>query len=244
MPDKAKHKVSVADTTDSIAIPIDGGGSVSGLFEISAKARAGFVLAHGAGAGMKHPFLADVSRGLAERQVSTLRYQFPYMEKGSGRPDAPPVAHAAVRAAVAKSASLIPELPLFAGGKSFGGRMTSQAQAASPLSGVRGLIFLGFPLHPPAQPSDQRGEHLFEVKIPMLFLQGDHDEFAHLPLLEALIARLGTRATLKLFPHANHSFHVPARSGRNDSEVMTQMLDVMKAWIEKVLAKSDPEGSL
>jgi hypothetical protein len=187
---------------------------------------------------MKHPFLSEVSRGLAERQVSTLRYQFPYMEKGSGRPDSPPVAHAAVRAAVAKAASLIPELPLFAGGKSFGGRMTSQAQAASPLSGVHGLIFLGFPLHPPGQPSDKRAEHLFEIKIPMLFLQGDHDEFAHLPLLESLITRLGTRATLKLFPHANHSFHVPARTGRKDSEIMAEMLDVIKDWTETVAGKS------
>jgi len=184
---------------------------------------------------MKHAFLADVASGLAARRVSTLRYQFAYMEKGSGRPDPPAVAHAVVRGAVAKAASLMPDPPLFAGGKSFGGRMTSQAQSEAPMAGIRGLIFLGFPLHPPGQPSDKRGEHLFKIKIPMLFLQGDRDEFASLPLLESLIASLGARANLKLFPHANHSFHVPARSGRKDTDVMADVLDSIKDWMAKVI---------
>jgi uncharacterized protein len=237
---RPKQNPADRDTAGSVAIAIDDADSVSGLFDQASRAPAGFVLAHGAGAGMNHPFLAEVASGLAARAVSTLRYQFPYMEKGSGRPDSPAVAHAAVRAAVAKAAALMPNVPLFAGGKSFGGRMTSQAQAKSPLPGVGGLVFLGFPLHPPGQPSDQRAEHLFEIRIPMLFLQGDRDEFASLPLLESMISNLGPRATLKLFPHANHSFHVPARSGRKDAEVMAEMLDVTRDWMEKVIAEGRP----
>src|SRR5207245_3247892 len=156
-----------------------------------------YVMAHGAGAGMTHPFMAAIANGLAERGIATLRYQFPYMEQGSKRPDAPKLAHATVRAAVLEASRLVPELALFAGGKSFGGRMTSQAQAASPLPGVRGLVFLGFPLHPPGQPSVERAKHLFEVQIAMLFLQGTRDDFADLTLLEGLVKQLGTRATLK-----------------------------------------------
>jgi predicted alpha/beta-hydrolase family hydrolase len=189
---------------------------------------------------MTHPFLADVAKGLAERRIDSLRYQFPYMEQGSKRPDVPKTAHAAVRAAVAQASTLGHDLALFAGGKSFGGRMTSQAQAESPLPGVRGLVFFGFPLHPPGRPSDERGKHLFEVQIPMLFLQGDRDEFANLGLLQALTDRLGARATLKLFPDADHSFHVPARTGRKDPEIRAQMLDAMKHWIETVLSGSSP----
>ena len=183
---------------------------------------------------MTHPFMAAVASGLAERGIAALRYQFPYMEQGGKRPDSPKVAHATVRAAVLEAARLLPGLPLFAGGKSFGGRMTSQAQAASALSGVRGLVFLGFPLHPPGQPGDERAKHLFNVQIPMLFLQGTRDEFAQLDLLEPLCKRLSSRATLKLFPDADHSFHVPARSGRKDLEVRNEMLDTMAEWILKL----------
>src|SRR5207249_2241240 len=172
---------------------------VSGLLQAPPAARACYVLAHGAGAGMTHPFMTAVASGLAERATATLRYQFPYMEQGSKRPDAPKLAHAAVRAAVREASRLVPELALFAGGKSFGGRMTSQAQAASPLPGVRGLVFLGFPLHPPGKPSVERAKHLFEVEIPMLFLQGTRDGLAELNLLEPLCKHLGSRATLKLF---------------------------------------------
>ena len=183
---------------------------------------------------MKHPFLADVANEFAGRGFATLRYHFPYMEKGSKRPDTPALAQATVRAAALEAARLLPELPLFAGGKSFGGRMTSQAQAASPLPGVRGLVFLGFPLHPPGQPSDQRGKHLFDVQIPMLFLQGTRDEFANLPLLEALCQQLGARATLKLFQEADHSFHVPARTGRKDAEVKVELVEAAGKWIGQV----------
>src|SRR3989449_3698079 len=221
-----------------VTIPVDSARRVSGLLQAPPAARVCYVLAHGAGAGMAHPFMAAIANGLAERGIATLRYQFPYMEQGSKRPDAPKLAHATVRAAVLEASRLVPELALFAGGKSFGGRMTSQAQAASPLSGVRGLVFLGFPLHPPGQPSDERGKHLFEVQIPMLFMQGTRDEFADLQLLQPLTGRLGARATLKLFQDADHSFHVPARTGRKDPEVRAEMLDAMMDWIEKVILRS------
>ena len=218
-----------------VTITVDDVHRVSGLLLAPPNARACYVLAHGAGAGMGHPFMAYVAEGLAERGVATLRYQFPYMERGSKRPDSPKLAYAAVRAAVAQISRLAPDLALVAGGKSFGGRMTSQAQAAMPLPGVRGIAFLGFPLHPPGRPSDERGNHLFNVQIPMLFLQGTRDEFADLQLLEPLIKQLGARATLKLFPHADHSFHVPARSGRIDADVRAEMLDVLAGWIDMVV---------
>ena len=205
---------------------------VSGLLQVPDAARGCYVVAHGAGAGMTHPFMASIANELAARGVATLRYQFPYMERGSKRPDTPKAAHAAVRAAVAEAARRLPEMPLFAGGKSFGGRMTSQAQAATPMPGVAGLIFLGFPLHPPGQPSDARGAHLSDVAIPMLFLQGSRDEFATLALLEPLAAALGTRATLRLFDDADHSFHVPARTGRKDSEIRTELADAIADWID------------
>jgi predicted alpha/beta-hydrolase family hydrolase len=208
---------------------------VSGLLQVPPQPRALYVLAHGAGAGMDYPFLSAMAAGLAERGVATLRYQFPYMEQGGRRPDPPRVAHAAVRAAVAEAARRLPGVPLFAGGKSFGGRMTSQAEAAAPLA-LHGLIFLGFPLHPAGQASRKRAEHLFEVRIPMLFLQGTRDALAELPLLEPLAAELGKNATLRLFEAADHNFHVPARSGRKDGDVRRELLDAMAAWIEHILA--------
>jgi len=217
-----------------VTIVVDETQRVSGLLQTPQDAYACYVVAHGAGAGMAHPFMTAIARDLGQRGIATLRYQFPYMERGSKRPDTPKVAQATVRAAVAEAVRLVPELALFAGGKSFGGRMTSQAQAAAPLSGVRGLAFLGFPLHPPGTPSDERGAHLFEVRIPMLFLQGTRDEFAELPLLNALVAKLGARATLKLFDDADHSFHVPARTGRKDSGVRAELADSLVAWIDNL----------
>src|SRR5438046_3154742 len=206
-----------------VTITVSDAQRVSGLLQAPPNARACYVLAHGAGAGMAHPFMTAIANGLSERGIATLRYQFPYMEKGSKRPDAPKLAHATVRAAVAEAARLVPELALFAGGKSFGGRMTSQTQAATPLSGIRGLVFLGFPLHPAGQPSDERAAHLFDVHIPMLFMQGTRDGLADLRLLQTLAGALGARATLRLFQDADHSFHVPARAGREDSEIRVEM---------------------
>src|SRR2546425_5482375 len=208
-----------SDHAESLTIDLEDGRTVSGLLQIPRQPLACLALAHGAGAGMTHPFLSALAAGLAERRIATLRYQFPYMERGSRRPDPPKTAQATVRTALVLARRLVPRIPLFAGGKSFGGRMTSQAQAESPLPGVRGLAFLGFPLHPPARPSDERGKHLFDVQIPMLFLQGTRDDLANLQLVQALIEQLGASATLKLFQDADHSFHVPARSGRKDTEV-------------------------
>ena len=215
-----------------VTIAVDAAQSVSGLLQVPREARACYVVAHGAGAGMTHPFMGAIASELAERGIATLRYQFPYMERGSRRPDAPKLAHAAVRAAVAEASRLQPELPIFAGGKSFGGRMTSQAQAATPLTGVRGLVFLGFPLHPAGQPSDDRAAHLFAVKIPMLFLQGTRDELADAQLLQEMAGKLGARATLKWFQDADHSFHVPARTGRKDTDILNEMSDVLAGWID------------
>jgi hypothetical protein len=212
-------------------ITVDDGRRVSALLEVPENARACLVLAHGAGAGMTHPFMADVARELAERGIATLRYQFPYMEQQSKRPDTPAVAQATVRAAVAQAARRAPALPLFAGGKSFGGRMTSQAQAAQPLPEVRGLVFFGFPLHPAGKPSDARAQHLAGVKVPMLFLQGTRDGLADLALLRPVVERLGARAALEVFEDADHSFHVRARSGRTDAQVRAAMLDAVALWI-------------
>ncbi len=220
----------------AVKIKLSEGTDISGLLQVPERRRACYIFAHGAGAGMAHPFMVSIVDGLAERRIATLRYQFPYMEQGSKRPDSPKVAHAAVRAAVAEAARLVPGLPLFAGGKSFGGRMTSQAQAASALPGVRGLVFLGFPLHPAGKPSDDRAKHLFDVQIPMLFLQGTRDDLAHLEFLEPLCRKLGPGATLKLFKDADHSFHVPARTGRKDSEIRIELLNVVADWIEKFSA--------
>lgn len=215
----------------SVTIAVDAELRVSGLLQAPPDARTCYVLAHGAGAGMEHPFMAATAHGLAARGIATLRYQFPYMERGSKRPDTPRVAHATVRAVVAEAARLVPGLALFAGGKSFGGRMTSQAQAASPLPEVRGLVFLGFPLHPAGKPADDRAAHLSDVAVPMLFLQGTRDELARLEFLQPLVKRLGPRATLQLFQDADHSFHVPARSGRKDAEVMDEVLDTLAKWV-------------
>jgi uncharacterized protein len=221
-----------------VTISVDEARRVSGLLQQPTGARACFVLAHGAGAGMQHAFLETVASELAGRGVATLRYQFPYMERGSRRPDPPALCQATVRAAVAEAARLAPGAVLFAGGKSFGGRMTSQAQAASPLPGVRGIAFLGFPLHPPKKPSDTRFRHLLDVKIPMLFLQGTRDALADLTLLEPLIAQLGERATLKVFQDADHSFHVPARTGRKDPEVIADLSHALADWIEETGVES------
>lgn len=215
------------------SIRLPGGPTVSGLLQAAERARAGLLLAHGAGAGMGHSFMAAVSGGLAARGVACLRFQFAYMERGARRPDAPESAQAAVRAAVAEAARLLPGLPLFAGGKSYGGRMTSQAQAQAPLPGVRGLVFLGFPLHPPGKPSIERAAHLSAVHIPMLFLQGARDDFAMPDLLQPLVKGLSDRATLQLFPDADHSFHVPARSGRKDADVLSELLDRTAEWIAR-----------
>lgn len=217
---------------DTLAIRIpDGDHAVSTLLQAPPDPRAVLVLAHGAGAGMTHPFMQAVADGLAARGIATLRYQFPYMERGSKRTDLPALAHATVRAAVAEAARLLPDVPLFAGGKSFGGRMTSQAQAEAPLPNVRGLVFLGFPLHPAGKPSTDRAAHLEQVTVPMLFLQGSRDELASLELLRPVVASLGDRATLAVFAHADHSFHVPARSGRKDADVMAELLDATARWL-------------
>jgi predicted alpha/beta-hydrolase family hydrolase len=186
---------------------------------------------------MTHAFMETVAAGLGDRAIATLRYQFPYMEKGSKRTDAPAIAHAAVRAAVAEAARRCPGMKLIAGGKSFGGRMTSQAQAIAPLVGVWGLAFLGFPLHPAGKPSDTRAEHLSDVHIPMLFLQGSRDKLAELPLLEPVVKWLGAPASLHPVPEADHSFHVPARSGRNDRDTMREVLDALSAWIGEVTGR-------
>lgn len=222
-----------AATELSFAAP--GGSRVSGLLLRPEGARLLYVVAHGAGAGMRHPFLESIAQRLAERSIATLRYQFPYMEQGARRPDPPAVAAATVRAAVADAARLAPGVPLVAGGKSFGGRMTSTAQAEEPLSAVRGLVFLGFPLHPPGRPGDSRAEHLAQVRIPMLFLQGDRDEFADLKLLRPVVKRLGVGATLHLVEGGDHSFKVLKRTGRAGDDVMTELVTTIDRWATKLL---------
>ncbi|MCA6108902.1 alpha/beta hydrolase family protein [Bradyrhizobium cenepequi] len=224
-----------APDTQSLKIKVDHAGMVSALLMRPPQARATYVFAHGAGAGMTHASMEVIATGLAVRGIATLRYQFPYMDKGSKRPDPPAIAHAAVRAAVAEAAQRCAGLPIFAGGKSFGGRMTSQAQAIEPLAGVRGLVFLAFPLHPAGKPSSERAKHLADIKIPMLFLQGTRDALAELKLLEPMVKQLGSLATLHLVKEADHSFHVLARSGRNDREVMDEVLDTFVAWVDSIL---------
>ena len=222
--------VKHADSTP-VAIEVNAATRVSGLLSSAADSKACLVLAHGAGAGMSHPFMAKLAMDLGGRGIATLRYQFPYMEKHGRRPDPPALCHATVRAAVAAAHAWLPTLPLFAGGKSFGGRMTSQAQAAEPLPQVLGLAFLGFPLHPPQQPSDTRAAHLFKVQVPMLFLQGARDAFAEPDLLNPLITLLGGRATLKLLPDADHSFQVPVRSAFTHSQINDDMINALAGWI-------------
>jgi predicted alpha/beta-hydrolase family hydrolase len=205
--------------------------SVSGLFLRPPDAKALYLFAHGAGAGMKHKAMAGNAEGLAERGIATLRYNFPYMEKGSKRPDSPKVAHAAVRAAASKAVELAPELPLFAGGRSFGGRMTSQAQAGGPLPGVRGLIFLGFPLHPARKPGIERADHLANVRVPMLFVTGTRDALAELDLPRPVVASLGSHAKIHLVDQADHSFKVAAKSGRTNADAEAEVLDAVARWI-------------
>jgi len=199
------------------------------------EARACYVLAHGAGAGMDHPSMRALAGGLATHGVATLRYQFPYMQRGSRRPDPPQLCHATVRAAVAAVARLAADLPCIAGGRSFGGRMTSQAQALEPLPGVRGLAFLGFPLHPAGQPGQSRAAHLADVHVPLLFLQGSNDALAEPALLRALVGRLGESATLSLMEDADHSFHVRKKSGRSDADVRSAMLQSLVQWLDRLL---------
>jgi len=209
-----------------------GDDEVSALWLSPAQPKCAFILAHGAGAGMRHPFLEAVAQGLLAQQIATLRYQFAYMEKGSRRPDPPARCHAVVRAAVAAVARLT-RAPLFAGGRSFGGRMSSQAAAAGLLPEIKGLIFLGFPLHPAGKPSTERAAHLLEVRAPMLFLQGTRDDLAELSLLQTVAAQLGSRATLKLFNDADHSFHVPKSSGTNDNTIRLELIDSLAHWLER-----------
>jgi predicted alpha/beta-hydrolase family hydrolase len=220
---------------ERLRIEVSPSEAVSALLVQSPQPRACYVFAHGAGAGMTHASMEAIAAGLAERGIASLRYQFPYMEKGSKRPDPPAVAHAAVRAAVTEAARCYPALPLIAGGKSFGGRMTSQAQALQALPGVRGLAFLGFPLHPAGKPSSDRAKHLAEVKIPMLFLQGTRDALAELNLLKPVVKGLGSRATLHWLEAADHSFHVLKSSGRNDRAVMDEALDAFAAWVDRIV---------
>jgi uncharacterized protein len=220
--------------SEALTIALENGESVSALLDMPDKPSALYVFAHGAGAGMRQKAMAATAVGLAARGIAVLRYQFPYMEKGGKRVDPPPIAHAAVRAAVAKAAEIAPALPLFAGGRSFGGRMTSQAQAGAPLTGVRGLVFFAFPLHPAGKPATDRADHLGRVAIPMLFLQGTRDALAELDLLRPVVKDLGDRATLKLIEHADHSFHVLKSSGRSDAEVEREMLDAAAGWIARV----------
>jgi len=225
-------------SASAVTIDLGDGQTVSGLWQQPSDMRACLVLAHGAGAGMAHRWMKTVADGFFERAIATLRYQFPYMERGGKRVDPPKIAHTTVRAAVAAARQRCGEGPLFAGGKSFGGRMTSQAQALEPLAGVRGLVFFGFPLHPAGNPSAERAAHLGSVAIPMLFLQGRRDALADLDLLKPMIGNLGRRATLMLFDDADHSFHVPAKSRRKDGEVLGQLLDHASVWMTKPSASS------
>ncbi|HZO21657.1 MAG TPA: alpha/beta family hydrolase [Steroidobacteraceae bacterium] len=217
-------------------IAVDAKRRVSALLMLPQKPSACFVFAHGAGAGMQHPFMAAMASALVERDIATVRFQFPYMEAGSRRPDVPAVCHATVRAAVEEASQQCPGVPLIAGGRSFGGRMTSQAQAQQPLPAVRGLAFLGFPLHPAGRPSEERAQHLQEVDLPLLFLQGTRDELAELSLLQGVVGRLAPRATLKWMEDADHSFHVPARSGRKDAQVVQDLAQTLTDWLPIVLS--------
>jgi uncharacterized protein len=214
-----------------LRVPLQEGDDVSGLLVRPAHPRALLVLGHGAGAGMRHPFMADIAGQLGQRNVATLRYQFPYMEAGGRRPDAAPRAMATVRAALALARRIAPELPLFAGGKSFGGRMTSRAAAEAPLDGVVGLVFLGFPLHPAGRPGTERAAHLREVTLPSLFVQGTRDRLADLDLLRPVIGELGERATLHLVEGGDHSFNVPRRSGRTGADVLDEMGQAVAEWV-------------
>jgi len=219
-----------ADPAEPLVLAL-GSQQVSALWLQPPGARACYVLAHGAGAGMRHIFMREAARSLAQHGIATLRFQFPYLERGSRRPDPPAVCHATVRAALVAARERAPALPLFAGGRSFGGRMSSQAQALAPLPGVNGLVFLGFPLHPAGKPDIERAAHLEAVHGPMLFLQGTHDALADRELLLRVTARLGARARIEWIADADHSFHVPARSGRRDAEVREALFAVAAEWM-------------
>jgi uncharacterized protein len=212
---------------------VQGAGEVSGLLVRPAKAHCLLVLAHGAGAGMNHSFLESLAAALAEVGVATLRYQFPYMEDGRKAPDKPEKLMATVQAVASAAAQVAPDLPLFAGGKSMGGRMTSQAAAQGLLPEIKGIVFFGFPLHPPKQPSIKRADHLAKVEVPMLFLQGTRDTLADLPLIRSVCAKLGSRATLHVCETADHSFHVLKSSGKDDSAVMLELAQITASWTEK-----------
>jgi predicted alpha/beta-hydrolase family hydrolase len=230
-PAAAAPESAVPASTQALRFQVDADTSVSALLDTSDAPTACYVLAHGAGAGMGQPFMARTAQGLAARGIACLRYQFPYMEAGGKRVDPPALAHATVRAAVAQAAQLLPGLPLVAGGKSFGGRMTSQAQAIAPLPGVKGLVFIGFPLHPEGKPSVTRAEHLAKVELPMLFLQGTRDGLAEEALIRQVTDGLAARATLRLIDDADHAFHVRARSGRNDAQVLEALQDDIATWV-------------
>jgi hypothetical protein len=219
--------------THSITVTADI--TVSGIATVPPDPTCCLVFAPGAGAGMNHSYMVAVCDGLAARGMATLRYQFPAMERGSKRVDPPALCHLTVQAAVAAARTLVPTLPLFAGGKSFGGRMTSQAQALAPLPQVRGLFFFGFPLHPPKRPTIARADHLAAVQVPMLFLQGTRDEMADLTLVRSVAARLRAPVTLKVIDHADHSFHVLVRSGTTDGKVRHSMLDAVAAWTASIV---------
>ena len=221
----------MATKTQELKLDIDRIGTVSAILTQPANARACYVLAHGAGADMRHSFMEKVAEGLADRGIATFRFNFPYMEKKLGRPDQPAVAHATIRAAVAEAARLCPGVTLVAGGKSFGGRMTSQAQSKAALPDVKGLAFLGFPLHADKKPSSERAEHLAGIAIPMLFLQGTRDELADLGHLKPVIASLGAKATLHEVEGGDHSFAVLKSSGRDQASVHQEIQDAVAAWI-------------
>ena len=205
-------------------------GEVSAIFDRPEGARALYVFAHGAGAGMSHPFMESAAAALGARRIATFRYQFPYMEQGRRAPNHQPILLKTVRSAVAAAAALAPDLQLLAGGKSMGGRMTSIAQSKEPVTAVRGLVFYGFPLHASGKPSADRGEHLSHVHVPMLFLQGSRDRLADLTLLEPVLDQLGDRATLEVVQDANHSFHVPKRTGKTDAQVIMELAAAVERW--------------
>ncbi len=215
---------------ERLQFAVEGAGEVSALLMLPAEARVMLALAHGAGAGMSHPFLASLAAELAAVGVATLRYQFPYMEQRRRVPDSPAVLTATVRAAVRTAAEAAPRLPLIAGGKSMGGRMTSQAAAQQPLEGVRGLVFFGFPLHPPNKPGTKRAEHLKKVTVPMLFLQGTRDTLADLTLLKPICEELGARATLHIIDTADHSFHMLKKSGKTDADALRELAQITASW--------------
>jgi predicted alpha/beta-hydrolase family hydrolase len=222
-------------TLTPLTIAVNQETAVSALATVPQDSSACLVFAHGAGAGMNHPSIAGICNGLAARGIATLRFQFPYMEQGSRRPDPPKLCHQTVRCAVAAAHAFLPALPLIAGGKSFGGRMTSQAQALAPLPDVRGLCLFGFPLHPPKQASTTRADHLSSIHIPMLFLQGARDPMAEPSLMQGVVKQLSAPATLELIEHADHAFHVLVRSGTTDAQVMESMLDDVAQWVARVV---------